>query len=122
MAKILPDAEMQLHQGSKLKKIIEKSDFLIKDISENTEVAVSSLYDMFAKQEILPSKIRPILKLLGVTFYEFYGFYEQNNLLKDDPAPYGYKEQCEALQRENDLLKTKLADKDEIIALLKSKK
>jgi len=114
------DAEMQLHQGMRLKKIISESRYKVKEISELSEVPMSSLYDFFEKTELMPSRIRPILKLLNVSFSYFYSIKIYTNTAKPSDNTEGFVR--EALQKENELLRQQLADKEEIITLLKARK
>lgn len=110
---------MQFHQGSKLKKIIDNSELTIAQIVEQSKVSKGTLYNFFEYEEITRKKIAPILEVLGV---DINSFYLSPSIANDAPAAYGYKAMYESLLRENELLKKQLADKEEIIALLKSKK
>jgi predicted transcriptional regulator len=92
---------MAFHQGSRLKKIIEKSDFNISQIVKKSGIANSSIYGMFEKEELVRSKILPILDVLKMTYEEFMGNATSTEL--------------EDLKKENDRLKT------ENIQLLKDK-
>ena len=107
-----PD-EMQVNQGSRLKNYIEKSAFTIQEICDNANVPYSSLYDMFKRSELLPSKVRPVLRLLNVSFAEFYGFENPDETAAPPP------DETTVLKRENELLRRQLVDKEEIIYLLK---
>jgi hypothetical protein len=110
---------MQFHQGSKLKKIIDNSDLTIAQIVELSKVSKGTLYNFFDYEEITRKKIAPILEVLGVDINDFY---LSPSVVNEGNTAYGYKAMYEALLRENELLKKQLADKEEIISLLKSKK
>jgi hypothetical protein len=103
---------MQFHQGLRLKNFIENSKFKVKDISEKSGVALSSLYDLYKKNEILKSRLEPILNAIEVDLDTFYGVKSD---LKES------KSVTESLKREIELLKQQLQAKDEIIDLLKNK-
>ena len=111
-------AKKQAHQGSRLQNFIEKSPVTIVEILKQTGIAKSSLYDLFKKEELLQSKILPILELINIDADQFYGKLELN----DGETPYGLKVENELLKTEIELLKKQLADKEEIIELLKSKR
>lgn len=114
-------AEMQFHQGLRLQNLIEKSSYSITKITTKTGIAKSSLYDIFKRDELLPSKIRPILDLLNVSFFDFYGFTTNGFVVNEDQIPYGLREQVALLKEQVESLKKQLADKEEIIELLKQK-
>ncbi len=92
---------MAFHQGLRLKKFIEKSDYKILDVVKKTGIANSSLFDIFKKEELSRSKILPILNLIGMTYEDFIG-----NATSTELAD---------LKKENELLK------NENIQLLKDK-
>lgn len=62
---------MRFHHGSRLKNLVSKTPKKLKDISQLSGVPLSSLHDMFKKEEILPKKIEPVLKVLEVSFEDF---------------------------------------------------
>lgn len=112
-------SETQYHQGSRLKKFVDKSEYTLKEISEKSDVPTSSIYDMFKKSELLPSKFLPLLKVMGVTMLEFEGKRskgEEVDIIQKMTL------EIESLKRENELLKQQIASKDEIIQLLKLKR
>jgi hypothetical protein len=112
-------SERQFHQGMRLKKLIDNSHLLLTDIAEKTKMQRGSLYYMFDKEEILRSKILPILKVLEISPDDFYN---QNSLVEDPQAAFGIKAENEALKRENELLRAQVKQLNEIIDLMKRKK
>jgi FtsZ-binding cell division protein ZapB len=64
---------MPFHQGSRIKNLIEKSQYKISDIIKKSGIAHSSIFDLFKKEEIVRSKLLPILDILKITYEEFMG-------------------------------------------------
>lgn len=115
---------MQLHQGMRLKKYVELSHLKVKDISEKSGVATSSLHDMYKKEELLWSKIEPILNVLGVSRADFYKEKEPmpQYMVNESNAIYGVNEIVKALQGENKALRDQITTLQEMVELLKRKK
>ena len=104
---------MQFHQGSRLKKIIEKSGLTVKEIIDKSGVNRATLYNFFNYDEIQRKKLLPVLEVLNMSY---------DNFLSDQPngnSNDNLKNQIESLKMEVELLREQLAAKDEIINLLK---
>src|SRR5436853_4300136 len=108
---------MFFHHGSRLKKLIDKSPMQVSEISKKSGVALSSLYDIYKKEELTRSKIGPILKVLNIEPEDF--FNGKTSLEEPQPAYYA---EIEALKRENQLLREQVAQLKEIIELNKRRK
>lgn len=73
---------MQFHQGSRLKKIIEKSGKKKVEIIAESGVSNGTLYKMFELSELEKLKILPILKAVGLTYDEFIGDKKSGELVQ----------------------------------------
>lgn len=115
---------MQFHQGTRLKKFVELSHLKVKDISEKSGVAISSLHDLYKKPEVLWSRIEPILQVLNVTRDEFYKVSDPvaGRIFNEDQAPYGANEIISALQSENTALKEQIVTLKKMVTMLERKK
>ena len=111
--------ETQYHQGNRLKYFIEHSHLKLKEISEKSKIPLSSFYDLYKKDEILGSKLKAILDVLGV---DEKIFFDRNYTEVADPvAPYGLDTEINTLKRENELLRLTVETQKELIAILKAK-
>lgn len=87
---------MQFHQGSKLKKIVEKSGLTISQIVETSGVSKGTLYNFFDYEEITRKKLTPVLEALN---YDVDQFYSSKNIVMEGSAGYGLQLQIEAMKK-----------------------
>lgn len=113
---------MQFHQGSRLKNFVEKSYLSVKEIAEKSGIARSSLYDLYEKPEILPSKVGPILDVLNITQDRFYAkkLVPETSTLENDEIGFGVENV--QLKKMISLLQLQVEQQTTIIELLKKKK
>lgn len=105
-----------MHQGSKLKYLIEHSGKTKAEVALLSGISDASLYTYFNSEEINSKKLNKICEVMG---WKLKSFYEDNKNL--DAVTTNYNE-IEALKREIELLRTTIENKDEIIKLLKEKR
>lgn len=105
-----------MHQGSKLRYLIEHSGKTKAEVALLSGISDASLYTYMGSDEINSKKLKKICIAMG---WELKIFYEDNKNLHTYAANYN---EIDALKREIELLKDTLANKDEIISLLKSKR
>lgn len=106
---------MQFHNGMRLKKIIKNQTLTITEISKRSEVASSSIYDLFKKPEVTPGRIRPILEVIGISVEDF--FYSSK--IENRTGKEGLVIEIENLKRQNELLREQITQQKEMILLLK---
>lgn len=107
---------MQFHNGERLKKIIKNQPLTITEISKISEVASSSIYDLFKKPEVTPGRIRPILDVIGVSVEDFF---HNSSKIENRTGKGGLVLEIENLKRENELLREQIKQQKEMILLLK---
>jgi transcriptional regulator with XRE-family HTH domain len=105
-----------MHQGTKLKFLIERSGKTKADVALLSGISDASLYTYMNSEEINSKKLKKICDVMG---WELKLFYEDNKNLHTVTANYS---EIDALKREIELLKDTIANKDEIIKLLKQTK
>lgn len=65
---------MSFHQGSRLKKYIEESGKTLKQISEKSKIAISSIHDLYKKDEDKTTKsIKKVLVEINIPYNDFMG-------------------------------------------------
>lgn len=101
-----------IHQGSRLKKIVEKSHFTVDELATKAGIHRTTLYNYYDREEIPRAKLTTLAEIMGVKIDDFYS--------KDNMSE--VEVQNEQLKKEIDYLKQQLVDKEEIIKLLKAKK
>src|SRR4051812_18467684 len=109
---------MQSHHGSKLKKLIEKSGMTFVRVSEKSEVPLSSMYDMFKKEELTRKKIETILNALEISPDDFF----IGNRGKEGEDLKVCMDKVQMLESQVEILRQTIEDKNQIIELLKKKK
>ena len=108
------------HHGNRLKFFVEKSSMTLVKISEKSNVPKSSFYDLYKKNEIIGSKLKAILDVLGVDEREFF---DRNYSEVSEPvAHYGLDSEIVTLRRENELLRLTVETQKQLIEILKDKK
>lgn len=111
-------ATIRHHQGFRLKKFIDTSDKTITDIVKEIGISRATLYNWFETDELLLSKIRPVLQVIGVSENDFIaGFNEVN----EPPANYGLQALVDQLRGENERLQQQVKQQQEMIEILKAK-
>ncbi len=103
------------HQGKIIKTAVDASKLRVHDIARMAEIPVSSLYDIFKKEDIPRKKLEKLCEVLGLNFEETY-FGSQTML--DPQHGYVLKADFEKLEKENDLLHKRIADLERIISLM----
>lgn len=88
---------MQCHQGLQLRNLIVKSNIKIKELIQESGVNRGSLYNFFGYEEIPRKKIEPLLMVLKVSYEEFLGL-EQPEEVKQ------LRKELEECRRENMML------------------
>ncbi len=104
-----------IHQGRKLKDAVDRSKLRIQDISKLSEIPVSSLYDIFKKEDVPRKKLYRLCEILELDSDEFY-FAPQN--AEDGHLPIITPEAHEKIISENDHLKGRIVELERIIASL----
>jgi hypothetical protein len=107
------------HQGKIIKAAVDASKSRVHDIARMAKVPVSSLYDIFRKEDIPRKKLERLCEVLELNFEETY-FGPQTIL--DPQLVYVLKADFEALEKENDLLNKRIADLERIISLMDKNK
>jgi transcriptional regulator with XRE-family HTH domain len=108
----------RVHQGNKLKHLIEKSDFTIQQVSEKTDMPRSTLYDLFKKSDIPRDTLEIFCELLGVNIREF--FPDIANASSNPETP--YEVLVERVKSLEEMIKAKdviIISQQEMIELLK---
>ncbi len=107
---------MPIHQGKKLKAAVDASKLKVKEISEKSGIAVSSMYDIFRKEDVPRRKLQKLCEALGIDFDEFYW---PIALVDDDGKGYtNLATENERLRGETDYQKQRISDMEKIIMLL----
>lgn len=110
---------MQFHHGQRLKNFIDKSPLSIDIIVQESGVAKSSLYDMVKKEELLYSKIKPVLDIIKVSQERFYKLSTGNQV--NDDGGFGEDDNLQ-LHQIIKLLTKQVEQQAEMITILKKRK
>lgn len=105
------------HQGKIIKAAVDASKLRVHDIASLAGIPVSSLYDIFKKEDIPRKKLEKLCEVLGLDFEETY-FGTQITL--DPEQQYVLKADFEALQKENEWLNKRISDLERIISLMET--
>lgn len=115
-------SESRLHQGERLKWLIERSGFTAVEVSEKLDISRSSLYELYKKRDIDRGTLEKFCTLLKQDIRTFYPDISGKNILNDPEVEY------EVLKEKNKSLEQMIKDKEviiiqqqEIIELLKKK-
>lgn len=113
--------ESRFHQGNRLRWLIENSIVKIADISEKSNIPVSSLYDLYKKEDIPRAKLEALCKVMEWDIKQFYP--ELFTGVEEPAASYEIlKERAKSLEQ---MIKDKeviIIQQTEIIELLKKSK
>jgi hypothetical protein len=104
-----------IHQGRKLKEAVDRSKLRIQDISKLSEIPISSLYDIFKKEDVPRKKLYKLCEILELDSDDFY-FPTQT--MEDGQPPYVTPEAHDKVIAENDHLKGRIVELEKIIASL----
>ena len=107
-----------MHQGAKLKYYVDRQKLTNEEIARLAGVSEATLYSYFNKEEINSIKLKKIAKVLNIDYKEF----EENETVVKEPEPSYTTKLIEQLNKQIELLEQQVADKNEIIELLKSRK
>jgi DNA-binding Xre family transcriptional regulator len=103
------------HQGKTIKAAVDASKLRVNDIARMAKIPVSSLYDIFKKEDIPRKKLERLCEALELNFEETY-FGPQTIL--DPQQTYVLKADMDKVVFENDFLKQRVADLEKIISLI----
>jgi hypothetical protein len=103
------------HQGKIIKAAVDASKLRVHDIAQLAKIPVSSLYDIFKKEDIPRKKLERLCEVLELNFEETY-FGTQTIL--DPEQEYVPKADMDKVVVENDYLKLRVADLERIISLM----
>lgn len=104
-----------IHQGRKLKEAVDRSKLRIQDISKLSEIPVSSLYDIFKKEDVPRKKLYRLCEILELDSDEFY-FPAQS--MEDGSVSYITPDAHDKVLSENEHLKGRIIELERIIASL----
>ncbi len=107
------------HQGKIIKAAVDASKLRVHDIARLAEIPVSSLYDIFRKEDIPRKKLERLCEVLNLNFEETY-FGTQTML--DPDLVYVPKADMDKVVFQNDFLKQRVADLERIISLMDGSK
>jgi DNA-binding Xre family transcriptional regulator len=107
---------MPIHQGKKLKKAVDDSKLRVKDIAEKAQIPISSLYDIFKKEDVPRKKLEKLCEVLEVNLDEMY--FESQELSDPNALYEELQNEIRQLKAENLLHKQRTADLEQIIRLM----
>jgi DNA-binding Xre family transcriptional regulator len=107
------------HQGKIIKTAVDASKLRVNDIARMAKIPVSSLYDIFKKEDIPRKKLERLCEVLELNFEETY-FGSQTML--DPELVYVLKADMDKVVFENDFLKKRVTDLERIISLMDGSK
>ncbi len=110
---------MYSSQGERLRVLIRECRRTQQQTADGVGVHRDTLQEWFKKKVIPEDNLRKVLKYLKVEYSDFMSGVNQVN---EDAVPYTWKEKIKDLEKENEILRSQLADKDTIIDLMKRKK
>jgi predicted transcriptional regulator len=106
---------MPIHQGRMLKDAVDRSKLRIQDISKLSGIPVSSLYDIFKKEDVPRKKLYKLCEILELDSDDFY--FAPNNA-DEGKMPIITPEAHEKIIGENEQLKGRIVELERIIASL----
>jgi hypothetical protein len=124
-----------VHIGQKIEELVRVKRFPIVEFARKINTTRNNVYNIFSRESIDTELLRKICEILEFDFFQFLS--ESNKLIsgemvlslvKDPKSTYksggaksetNLKDMILLLQKENEQLKERLADKEEIIVLMK---
>lgn len=112
---------MQSHKGFRLKKIVQEKFKKSKDFAELMEWTPQTLQYYFNAEDIPAKTLNRVLEVLKMSFQEFIGLDNGQNLMQEDQAGYGQKELIKDLRKQlEDCNKKNMELLQQIVDLQKS--
>lgn len=113
-----------VHQGQKLKYVIEKSKYTVEQIATWAGMHRTTIYNLFAKAEIPRAKLEKICHPIGVEIDIFYGVEtDPEQVIQDPTAEYRVlQERVRSLEQMIHDKEVIIINQQEIIELLKKGK
>jgi DNA-binding Xre family transcriptional regulator len=109
---------MPIHQGKKIKKAVDESKLRVMDIAAKAGIPISSLYDIFKKEDIPRKKLKKLCEVLELSLDEMY--FESQEI--SEPFQKVINPELLRLTAENELLKKRIEDLERIINLINESK
>lgn len=113
-----------VHQGQKLKYVIEKSNYTVEQIATWAGMHRTTIYNLFARAEIPRSKLEKICRPIGVEIDIFYGVEtDPDQVIQDPTAEYRIlQERVKSLEQMIEAKEVIIINQAEMIELLKEKR
>ncbi len=121
-----------IHIGQKIEEIVRTKRFPIVEFARKINTTRNNVYNIFSRESIDTELLRKIGDILEFDFFQLLSRVSNvsNGIMPDVMQVYSVKYKTKEielkdmillLQKENEQLKEHLADKDEIISLMKNK-